>query len=217
MSKSSVWLVCRMSPTWGLFSIFSWFCWSHASLGRISLHQISGHTMSTYMYYDVNPNHLAKMMSARMLHCKCTIFPFVITTYLEGGTLNLCYILFGLQLLCQANQGLVFCVHKTELLKSLKLLPSPKQRFSTGSVYELTSQIFFVVVFSTLALQELLFTVLQTQLIHLKECLLYPAILCVLQWKTFFQINYANILLKMNFASTHIQWHQHTFIFFSSL
>lgn len=106
--------------------------------------------------------------------------------------------------MCQANQGLAFCVHKIEILKSLKLLPSPKQRFSTGSVYKLTSQIFFVVVFSTLALQELLFTVLQTQLIHLKECLLYLAILCVLQWKIFFQINYAKILLKINFAFTHI-------------
>lgn len=38
---------------------------------------------------NMNLDHLVKMVSARRLHCKLTIFPFVITKYLGGGSSHL--------------------------------------------------------------------------------------------------------------------------------
>ena len=37
-----------------------------------------------------NEVNLVKVVSAMFLHCKATIFPFVITKYLEEDTLRLC-------------------------------------------------------------------------------------------------------------------------------
>lgn len=39
---------------------------------------------------DINLDHLVKVVSARILHCKGTIFPFAINKYSGGDTLRLC-------------------------------------------------------------------------------------------------------------------------------
>ena len=48
---------------------------------------------------DVNLDHLVKVVSAGFLHCKVTIFHFVVNKYLEGATFRLCTYPVSLQIL----------------------------------------------------------------------------------------------------------------------
>lgn len=52
---------------------------------------------------DVNLGHLVKVLSAGFLHCKVTVFLFVIDRYLGGGTLRVYLFLLRLP---PANLGM---------------------------------------------------------------------------------------------------------------
>lgn len=48
------------------------------------------HDVNTAVTGDANLDPLSKVVSARFLHCKVTIVPFVINKYSRGDTLKLC-------------------------------------------------------------------------------------------------------------------------------
>lgn len=76
-------LFCRMSFHLGLSDAFSWLDWGF-EYGPFWLHPIRQEVIWTWLTPGyVNLDHLVKVMSARFLHWKVTIFPLCILHKLE--------------------------------------------------------------------------------------------------------------------------------------
>lgn len=75
-------LCCRMSCSFGLSDVFSGFHGRHWEGNLRGAMSFPGHTMCFTLACsigDINFDHSLRMASARFLHCKLTVFPFVLT------------------------------------------------------------------------------------------------------------------------------------------
>ena len=82
-------LFCRMSLRFCLSDVSSWLGLGYAFWQEY--HRINAvFPMSICITSDgVNFDHIAKMVSAKLLHFKVTVLPFVINKYLWGDTLTM--------------------------------------------------------------------------------------------------------------------------------
>lgn len=55
--------------------------YDRSDVGFFSLYPVRWYTILICSITDVHFYHLIKMVSARLLHCKITLFPFVISNY----------------------------------------------------------------------------------------------------------------------------------------
>ena len=83
--------LCLSEVSWRLYSGYAFWQEFHRSDSLIFLlHLIKWHAVLCLTITDgVNFDHIAKMVSAKLLHFKVTVLPFVINKYLWGDTLTM--------------------------------------------------------------------------------------------------------------------------------